>query len=159
MSITNWGLSSLALLLSLNLFFNACTKEETIVKPTISVQVPLLNDVKYEEGRLKFASQEKFEEALEQMKSFQNQLSKFEVQFPGFISSKTAYKTYIRENEDSINPNQLPEFITSVVKDDGETYLQPSVDYKLIAHLANVKGIYQVGDVAYKVTYDNVFKT
>jgi hypothetical protein len=85
-------------------------------------------------------------------------LPNFAAQFPGFKSSRAAYKELIRAEGERLNPANLPELVTAVKKEDGEIYLRPTVDLGIRSYIANEKGIYQIGNTVYKFTYYKVYE-
>ncbi len=145
-------------LLALNLVFQACKKEDNQIHSQISAHVPELNNVIFEDGRLKFASQADFENATGIMRQNKQYLALFEKQFIGFTSSKSAYFEKTRKDE-NLSLLELPEYMTAVQMSDGETYVRPSVDFHFVANLTNPKGIIQIGDIVYKYTYEKIYKT
>lgn len=159
-SFLNLLLLSSAIFLSINLFLQSCKKEpaEFVSPEPPVVNVPTLQGVTFESGRLIFNSESDFFNAIFTMGNYENAVSAFERQFDGFISSKSAYRKAVREESIS-SVSDLPEYMTPVVMEDGETYVRPSVDFHLIAHLANPQGILQIGNFVYKYTYENVYKT
>jgi hypothetical protein len=157
-SITNLGLLSLSLLLLMNLFFNACKKDTIQVNTIIPVEVPKLTGVVFDNGRLKFNSQLDFENATATMRLHLRNLSSFEKQFEGFVSSRSAYFKSAKD-ADNLMVDNLPEYMTVIKMHDGETYVRPSVDFQLIGHLTNQQGLLQIGSSVLKYTYSDVFKT
>jgi hypothetical protein len=141
--------------LSINLFLNSCQKDQSEVQEVIDL--PTMADVVYEDGRLKFSSQAAFDKATALVRDNWQHASGFEKQFKGFQSAKSAYKAYASSSEPDVN--NLPEFITLIKFDDGETYARPSVDFQDISYLTNSQGIVQIGNDVLKYTYDNVYKT
>lgn len=151
-----------SVVLTLNLVFNACKKQdfqlESSVSSPVSVQVPELKGVSFKEGRLRFTSQKDFENAISTMRLHQQTASAFEKQFTGFISSRSAYFN-ASHNAETLSVNDLPEYMTAIKMSDGEIYVRPSVDFHLIGNLTNPEGIVQIGNIVYKYTYWKIFKT
>jgi hypothetical protein len=157
-SLVNWLLTCLVITLSANLFFQSCKKEETAQDKTIMVEVPRLEGVVFESGRLKFNSAADFENALEKLRQYKKHLSAFEKQFEGFVSSYSKFVELSNQPE-NLSLQELPKCMTMVKMSDGETYIRPSVDFHFFDHLANPEGIYQVDKTVYKFTYDNVYRS
>ncbi len=140
LSKMTWFLAAIALFLAGNLVFTACTKD----LPENNIMVPNLAGVIFKDGRLQFDSKQDFDEGLKQMMKFQRHLQKFEQQFPGFISSRTAYKNIIRKYGDKLSIDAFPDLVYAE-REDGEIYIVPAIDFMFLSYIANEKGIFQIG--------------
>jgi hypothetical protein len=153
-----WILSILCAALAANLIWS-CQKESNSNEAVTTVEAPKLIGVSFQENRLVFASQASFEAAVDKLVEFgQKGTDKVEAQFPGFESNFLAYKKLMRENGENLDPNNLPAFVTATKGDDGEIYLKSSVDFKILRHLANKNGVYQVENRVIRVNYDKWYE-
>jgi hypothetical protein len=141
-------------------FFTSCEKtsvtdDNMLVNRTESTK---LNNVKEENGVLRFESLKHLTNSLEVVKKNQKSLGWLEQQFPNFTSSRKAYRSLsdadlVRTNGDF---NSFKDYVT-IVTHDGERYAQPTVDGYLVSLLTSKNGLILVANTVYKFTYDYVY--
>lgn len=147
----------IASFLSLTFLFS-CEKEVFEVKnESPHGALTILDHVSMENGMLKFETREDLDETLKYMvQENQEGIFDFEDHFQGFLSNKTAFDALTEE--DLIKKNgDMSEFesIAHFLEVDGEKYLEPVIDSRLMQQIANQVGVFMVGDVVYKITYSN----
>lgn len=142
-----------------SLCFVGCQKENTTAGTVVPVTETLkLQNVKEENGVLRFESLEHLTASLKFVEKNQKSLVWLATQFPNFTSSQNAYMSFsdadlIKTNGDMTTFN---DYVT-IVSHENEKYAEPTVDAYLVSLLTSKNGLILVGDNVYKFTYDNVF--
>jgi hypothetical protein len=141
-------------------FFTSCEKtsltdDNALVNRTESAK---LNNVKEENGVLRFESLKHLTNSLEVVKKNQKSLVWLDQQFPNFISSHKAYMSFsdadlVRTNGDF---SSFKDYVT-ILAHDGERYAEPTVDGYLVSLLTSKSGLVLVANAVYKFTYDYVY--
>lgn len=137
----------------------SCQKKEEGAIPQIKNSFPIANNVTTKEGRLVFNTRSDFSSVVQSLFENQKKIENFEDQFVGFTSNKQAFENYSKKlTEDSdFNEEAIADF-AFVREDNGEKYLERTIDLHLLAYLFNDKGVLQIGDSIYKYTYDFTYK-
>jgi hypothetical protein len=141
-------------------FFMSCEKTNVIDDSRLvnRPESTKLNNVKEENGVLRFESLEHLTNSLEIVKKNQKSLAWFETQFPNFTSSHKAYMSFsdadlVRTNGDF---SSFKDYVT-ILSHDGEQYAEPTVDGYLVSLLTSKSGLILVANTVYKFTYDYVY--
>jgi hypothetical protein len=120
---------------------------------------PVLSQAEVVDGRLKFNSQDEFQEAVDILLASKKNLQGVEDQFTGFVSQQQAFanltEASLVESGGAIEPYST--FAAIVEDEEGEKYLEPVVDSKLLRYIVNQDGLLQIGENIYKFNRDEVF--
>lgn len=148
------GFTMMACLLS-------CQKEQALNHETTTVKVPkaIPDGVSEKEGMLVLKDEATLEAMIDYAFVNQKGFIGFESHFSGFTSNRKAYKDFDQSvfERGDVDVAAIADIIT-IVTEDGEDYVEPTVDAILISYILNDKGMVQVGDHVYKYTYDKVYK-
>jgi hypothetical protein len=152
------GLKLFSLLLaSAMISFVACNKEELV-----KADQQAAADIALVDGRLKFASEEVLKNTIKALSAHQqkDELNKWEQQWPGFVSMRTAFDQITEQDIVKIatkGTQGYSGYLTLVgVGEDKEVVR--NIDSPVLATLASKDGIILVGDNALKFHYDKLIK-
>ncbi len=144
---------------ALSVFMVACQKDETTLATTVSPQNITLKGVTVVDGKLKFNTQEDFNEAIKTLHANKKKLENVENQFNGFVSARKAFAEITEESLIKSNGSIEPyKHVAAIVDVNGDKHLDPVVDAKYLAILANGEGLIQIGNTIYKFTRNYVYE-
>ncbi len=147
---------ALSFVIGLATFFVACKKDSDYVA---SINSLTLEKVEVVNGLLKFNSHEDFGNSIKQMYENQHRLRRYGILLNSFRSQRECFLEFTKKNQEQEIGDLTPyKNCLTVMRINGEEYIEPLVDAVMLSYLVNQEGLIHIGQHIYKFTYDTVYK-
>jgi hypothetical protein len=152
-----WPVASMLLLLIL--LFTSC-QDEMLTKTTIDAPVATIAgyDITFSEGIARIPNIQAITDLSNLSVSDDQSLSALEGAQAYFESSHEAFNALMINETSTLETIASNPHIAVVLEQEGEQYLEPTVDNEVFKHLANQDGVLEVGDAIWKFNRNELLK-